>query len=78
VQGKRQKCAFAIEDAGHIEAERLDEQRDNHAIEGNLNETIGGHGMSFLEALRAYQGDHEVDHDDDDRNRAEDVLENHG
>jgi hypothetical protein len=34
--------------------------------------------MSFLKTLGAYQGDDEVDHDDGDRDRAEDVLEYNG
>ena len=28
----RQERAFAVEDAGHIKAERLDQERDDHAI----------------------------------------------
>ena len=75
---RRQEGAFAVEDAGHIEAERLDQERDDHAIKRDLNETIGGHGMSFSKTLGAYQGDDEVDHDDGDCDCAEDVLEYHG
>jgi hypothetical protein len=33
--------------------------------------------MSFLKTLGAYQGDDEVDHDDGDCDRAEDVFEYH-
>ena len=77
-QERRQERAFAVEDAGHIKAERLDQERDDHAIKRDLNETIGGHGMPFSETLGAYQGDDEVDHDDGDCDRAEDVLEYHG
>ena len=46
-QQRRQECTFAVEDAGHIEAERLHEERDDHAIECDLNETIGGHRNVF-------------------------------
>jgi hypothetical protein len=58
-----------------VEAERLHEKNDRPAKKGDLNKTVGCHGVSFSEALGAYQGDDEVDHDDGDRDRAEDVLE---
>ena len=76
-QERRKECAFAVEDPGHVIAERLDQERDDHAIKRDLNETIGGHGMFFSKTLGAYQGDDKVDHDDGDRDRAKDVLEYH-
>src|SRR5208283_741764 len=60
-QQRRQECTLAVEDARHIEAERLHEKCDDHAIECDLNETIGGHKMLSLKTLGSYQGDDEVD-----------------
>ena len=43
-QHRRQECALAAEDAGHVPAERFDQRDDDRAVQNDLNPADGGHG----------------------------------
>ena len=52
-QHRRQESTLALKDARHVPTQRLHEQGDHHAIEGDLDPAVESHGGVSLEARPA-------------------------
>ena len=76
-QQRRKQRSLAVENAGHVTAQRPRDRDNDHAIERNLNPSIECHGV-FLESLRAHQRVNKIGKDEERDERAEAVIECHG
>src|ERR1700747_2777280 len=76
-QTRTEKCPLASKHARHVAAERPSDQDYNDAEQRDLEPANDGH-RKLLEPLWIDQRVDEIDHDHDGRDRAEDVIEQHG
>src|SRR5262249_31231025 len=77
-QHRRQKRALAIEDARHVKPKGLYNKREDHAVKGNLNESVCCHCVDSSKTLWPNQGNDEIDEQAKRRGCAQDVFEDHG
>src|ERR1700712_2826282 len=66
--------ALAVEDLGHVAAERFDQQTEQHAEECDLHPTVDCHGVGSSEPLGADQCVSQVDEQAEGYGSAEDVI----